>query len=86
MKSFATTIQERRATPPVEAPVAPPRPPAPPVAEPTPAAPASPITPARAASDDVPSAKPDEAERPMTLEEEMERLLHDFTIDVSDRR
>jgi hypothetical protein len=24
--------------------------------------------------------------RPLTLEEEMERLLHDFTIDVSDRR
>ncbi len=26
------------------------------------------------------------AARPLTLEEEMERLLHDFTIDVSDRR
>ena len=24
--------------------------------------------------------------RPLTLEEEMERLLHDFTLDVSDRR
>ncbi|WP_061975880.1 hypothetical protein [Aureimonas sp. AU20] len=31
-------------------------------------------------------AKADQSERPMTLEEEMERLLHDFTLDVSDRR
>lgn len=84
VKSFATTIQERRATVPVEptvAPVPPVRPPHPPQPEVLP----SPVSvPQR--EPETADAKPEDSERPLTLEEEMERLLHDFTIDVSERR
>ncbi|MBB3999163.1 flagellar biosynthetic protein FliO [Aureimonas pseudogalii] len=104
VRSFATTIQERRTTVPT---VTEPRPvPTTPIAPPVPAAPAaSAVASARANDVDTPRvdpvATPKSAEatdssserdaeaaetRPLTLEEEMERLLHDFTIDVSDRR
>lgn len=88
VRSFATTIQARRS-------------PATPTA-PTPAATAPAVEPPRAPnttersepprveaqrSDAAPSASgATPAERPLTLEEEMERLLHDFTLDVSERR
>ncbi|MBB3935220.1 flagellar biosynthetic protein FliO [Aureimonas phyllosphaerae] len=95
VRSFASTIQDRRtpqAAEPSSPPVqpqrtpTPPQPAAPPVyaAAPVAAAPIA-VTPS-SADDEMPSSADERAERPLTLEEEMERLLHDFTIDVSERR
>lgn len=113
VRSFATTIQARRANPvpPVAAPAAAPAVPAvaaverqpvtpdaaPPVAaaRPQPAPVETPHRPAEPAPADrelgepaAPQAPTESASpaRTLTLEEEMERLLHDFTLDVSDRR
>ncbi|MBB3949594.1 hypothetical protein GGQ76_000862 [Aureimonas jatrophae] len=110
VRSFATTIQARRATPlaPPAAPAsptitaepmierAPVRPDAGPAQARTPAVPTD-TTPnsSTPGSDDAPTgpapataepASKAPAARTLTLEEEMERLLHDFTLDVSDRR
>ncbi|WP_062011388.1 flagellar biosynthetic protein FliO [Aureimonas sp. AU4] len=110
VRSFATTIQARRANPvqPVAAPAAAPAVAAvehqpvtpvaaPPVAaaRPQPAPVEAPHRPAEPAPADrelgepaAPQAPAESASpaRTLTLEEEMERLLHDFTLDVSDRR
>jgi hypothetical protein len=60
---------------------------APPVYAAAPVAAAPPVAAASETQADDPRTPPhEETERALTLEEEMERLLHDFTIDVSERR
>lgn len=88
VKSFATTIQERRTVAaPAEAPSVPPaRPPYSPQAQTASAPPPIAVAPAIDREPDPAPSKVEDGERPLTLEEEMERLLHDFTIDVSERR
>lgn len=98
VRSFATTIQERRppaptvAVTPVMAPIdrsipaphEPVRNEAPSHIEPEIHAIHEPTLPQ--GEDSMKAAPQAEPERELTLEEEMERLLHDFTLDVSDRR
>ncbi len=100
VRSFASTIQSRRTTPlpPSMAPASPPTmeprpaPTAAPVidapaqAKPPEAPPVAPRPPENPATSPTIADAP-KAERNLTLEEEMERLLHDFSLDVSpDRR
>lgn len=105
VRSFATTIQARRTTPPAPPAVPVPVEPRPVAAEPTEQPSVPPMLPVRPPSSEPegstrtipvnreptrttpePASEAEAPARTLTLEEEMERLLHDFTLDVSDRR